>query len=285
MGHDQAKILIVEHGPPTPRNILLTVAYQGGAYAGWQIQPRDPTVQGHIHEQLKIMTGHDVRLRSAGRTDAGVHAQGQVANFRTTSDIPIRGFLRGLNTLLPHDISILAAKEVPLAFDARCHNRGKHYRYTIYNQRASSPRHVLNSWHIHRPLDLQAMARAGEHLCGCHHFDAFRSARCQRENTRRTLYRVSVADDGPLVYIDVVGSAFLRNMVRVIAGTLVGVGRGRMDPDAVAQILAGQDRRKAGVTAPPHGLTLLQVYVCDPPVRGEERSAIIEQEREENSHG
>jgi len=276
----------VTEGPPVPRNILLTVAYRGDAYSGWQIQPRDPTVQGAIQEQLIMMTGHDLRLRAAGRTDAGVHALGQVANFRTTSAVPLRGFLRGLNTLLPRDIGIQQAREVSLAFDARRHNRGKHYRYSVLNRRPTAPEHSAMTWHVRRPLDLAAMARAGEHLLGSHPFDAFRSARCDRDNTRRTLYRVSVAREGPLVHIDVQGSAFLRNMVRIIAGTLVDVGRGRTDPDAVAVMLAGRDRRQSGPTAPPQGLCLVRVFTCDPPAPGEpRRTAVVEQEREENAGG
>jgi len=271
-------------GPPTPRNILLTVAYQGTAYSGWQIQPRDPTVQGKIQARLETMTGHALRLRAAGRTDAGVHAAGQVANFRTTSSIPPRGFLRGLNAMLPRDIGIRRVEEVAQAFDARRHNTGKRYRYTLYNERPSSPVHAANSWHVRRPLDLQAMARAGAHLCGRHHFDAFRSARCDRDNTLRTLYRCSVSRVDSLVHIEVEGSAFLRNMVRIIAGTLVDVGRGRMAPDRVAEILAGQDRRLAGPTAPPHGLCLQQVFTCQPPGPGEpRRSAVIESEREDSA--
>ena len=277
---------LVTEGPPTPRNILLTVAYQGAAYAGWQIQPRDPTVQGLIQARLETMTEHALRLRAAGRTDAGVHAEGQVASFRTTSAIPPRGFLRGLNAMLPRDIGIRRVAEVPLAFDARRHNTGKRYRYTLYNERPTSPEHAPTSWHVRRPMDLAAMARAGAHLCGSHHFDAFRSARCDRDNTRRTLYRCSVSHQGPLVHIVVEGSAFLRNMVRIIAGTLVEVGRGRVDPDRVAEILAGKDRRLAGPTAPPHGLCLQEVFTCMPPGPGEpRRSAVIESEREENRGG
>ena len=273
-------------GPPTPRNILLTVAYQGARYSGWQIQPRSPTVQGKIQARLETMTQHALRLRAAGRTDAGVHAAGQVANFRTTSDIPNKGFLRGLNAMLPDDIGIREVREVSLAFDARRHNTGKRYRYSLYNLRPASPIHAPNTWHVRRPLDLLAMAQAGAHLCGRHHFDAFRSARCDRENTLRTLYRVTVAQDGPLVHIDVEGSAFLRNMVRIIAGTLLEAGRGRMDPDAVPGILAGLDRRKAGPTAPPHGLSLMEVFTYDPPRPGEpSRSAVIESEREEKASG
>ena len=272
-------------GPPTPRNIQLVVAYQGAAYAGWQIQPRSPTVQGKIQARLETMCEHALRLRAAGRTDAGVHAQGQVANFRTTSAIPPSGFMRGLNAMLPDDIGIKQVLEVPLAFDARRHNTGKRYRYTLYNARPSSPIHAPSSLHIRYTLDLMAMARAGAHLCGCHHFDAFRSARCDRENTRRTLYRVSVSRDGPLVHIDVEGSAFLRNMVRIIAGTLLDAGKGRLDPDDVPGLLASRDRRNAGITAPPHGLTLVEVFTCEPFRRGESRHRAIIQSEQEGRDG
>lgn len=243
------------------RNLRLTIAYDGSAYAGWQIQPNAPTVQGAIEERLRAMTQAPTRLRAAGRTDAGVHAEGQVANFLTESTIPQRGFQRGLNALLPPDLAILAVDEVPLEFDARRCNRGKHYRYAIWNQRTPSPTLRGRSLHLHRPLDLVAMAEAARHLVGTHDFAGFRAADCERLTTVRTLYRVSVSGEGPLVTIDVEGTAFLRNMVRILAGTLLAVGQGDRAPDTIPALLAARDRTAAGVTLPAHGLTLVRVFL------------------------
>ncbi len=242
------------------RNLRLVIAYQGTAYCGWQIQPSVPTVQGVIEEELRLMTQQPCRLRAAGRTDAGVHALGQVANFLTESNIPLQGFFRGLNALLPPDISILAIDEVPLELDARRHNRGKHYRYSIWNCRSPAPRFAATSYHLHRPLDLSAMALASRLLVGTHDFSSFRSASCERESTIRTIYRCTVSREGDLIQIDVEGTAFLKNMVRIMAGTLIEVAQHSRDPQSVLELFYAQDRRQAGITAPAHGLCLMRVF-------------------------
>ncbi len=243
------------------RNLRLTIAYDGGAYAGWQLQANAPTVQGAIEERLREMTRAHVRLRAAGRTDAGVHAEGQVASFLTESTIPLRGFQRGLNALLPADIAILSVEEAALDFDPRHGNLGKHYRYAIWNQRTPSPSLAGRSLHLHRALDLEAMARAARHLVGTHDFAGFRAADCERLTTVRTLYRLTIGSEGALVTIDVEGTAFLRNMVRILAGTLLAVGQGDRDPDSIPALLASRDRTAAGVTLPAHGLTLVRVFL------------------------
>jgi tRNA pseudouridine38-40 synthase len=243
------------------RNIRLVIAYQGTAYAGWQIQPVDPTVQGVIEARLQQMTQQPCRLRAAGRTDAGVHAAGQLANFRTESTISLRSFHRGLNALLPDDIAILSVEEVPLEFDSRRHNLGKRYRYSIWNQRTPSAELAARTLHLHRPLDLPSMARAARLLVGVHDFIAFRAADCERKTTVRTLYRVTLSDERPLIHIDVDGTAFLKNMVRIIAGTLVEVGRGDRDSQSIAELLRSGRRPQAGVTLPPHGLCLMRVFL------------------------
>jgi tRNA pseudouridine38-40 synthase len=245
------------------RNIRLIIAYQGTNYGGWQIQPDVPTVQGVIEDRLQSMTQKHCRLRVAGRTDAGVHAQGQLANFFTDSKISVDGFFRGLNALLPRDISILAVDEVPMEFDSRRHNEGKHYRYTIWNQRAPSTNHASWSYHLYRPLDLQAMASAARLFVGTHDFVAFSAACCDRENTVRTLYRCTISSVPPLIHIDVEGTAFLRNMVRIIAGTIVDVGQGERAPGSISDLLQSGNRTQAGMTLPAHGLCLMRVFAQD----------------------
>ena len=246
---------------PQLRNIRLTVAYEGTYYCGWQIQPVAPTVQGVIERFLARMTQTPVRIRAAGRTDAGVHAQGQVASFKTESNITVRQFLRGLNSMLPEDIGVLKVEQVGPQFDARRTNHGKHYRYTLLNSRIPVPHRAPFSLRVFRPLDLTAMATAAQHLVGTHEFDAFRSADCERETTLRTIYRCTVAQEGPFVHIDVDGSAFLRNMVRIIAGTLLEVGKGRRDAGSLSTLLASRDRTRAGMTLPPHGLCMMKVFL------------------------
>jgi tRNA pseudouridine38-40 synthase len=241
----------------------LTLEYDGTEFAGWQRQaPPARTVQQVVEEAIARMTGVLPTLRGAGRTDAGVHARAQVANFHTTSGIPVDGFRRGLNATLPRDVAVVALAEADAGFDARRSARGKHYRYRIWNRESRSPLHERMSWHIHRRLDDGAMRRAAPALLGEHDFSAFRAADCDRRNPVRALRRLEVGrdPDGDLVTIDAEATAFLKHMVRVIAGTLVEVGLGVRDPGEMATVLAGRDRTRAGRTAPAHGLVLCEVY-------------------------
>ncbi|MCC6748044.1 MAG: tRNA pseudouridine(38-40) synthase TruA [Deltaproteobacteria bacterium] len=249
--------------PPDPpeRNLLLVVAYDGTDYAGWQYQPNRPTVQGAIEARLAELTRSFARLRVAGRTDAGVHAEGQLACVRTRSRISCEGLRRGLNALLPKDISIRDVREVGLDFNPRHHNQGKHYRYTIWRARELSMLHHRRSHHLFRPLDLVAMAQAGRLLVGTHDFAAFRAADCDRPTTVRTLFRCTVNDEGPLLHLDVEGTAFLKNMVRIVAGTLVDIGAGRMPVARIEELFASGDRTRAGATLPPHGLSMVRVLL------------------------
>lgn len=252
-----------EERPAPRRNVLFTIAYLGGAYSGWQIQPVSPTVQGTLERLLEQITGgRRCRIRAAGRTDAGVHAEAQVANLLTDSEVPLRGFIRGLNTKLPADIAIRAIQEAPLAFDARVHNYGKRYCYSIHNRRPPVPVLMATSYHLHRPLALPPMAAAARLLVGTHDFEAFRSANCGRETTVRTVHRctVSVQEGTGLIQIRVDGTAFLKNMVRIIAGTLIEVGKGVRSVESVGELLLRGDRTQAGFTAPPHGLCLERVF-------------------------
>jgi tRNA pseudouridine38-40 synthase len=243
------------------RNLRFVIAYRGAGYNGWQVQPGVPTVQGTIESRLEQMTERPCRLRAAGRTDAGVHAAGQVANWLTPSTLSTMAFFRGLNALLPDDISVLSVTEVPLDFDARRHNQGKAYRYSIWNSPAPNPRLAPVSFHAHRPLDLQAMAAAARHFVGTHDFAAFRAASCERETTVRTVFRCTLSQEGSLIQIDVEGTAFLKNMVRIMVGTLIEVGRAKREAASLLGLLQEPDRSQAGMTAPAHGLTLRRVFL------------------------
>ncbi|PID39146.1 MAG: tRNA pseudouridine(38-40) synthase TruA [Proteobacteria bacterium] len=243
------------------RNLRLVVAYDGSTYCGWQRQPRVPTVQGTIEAALAQLTQAPVSLRGAGRTDAGVHAEGQVANFYSDSALSSHRLLKGLNALLPAPIAVRSVEDVSLDFDARRDNEGKHYRYQLYRPQHRDTERVRRAWHVFGELDLEAMARAGQALVGRHDFAAFRAADCERETTVRTLYRVGLRQRGELLLIDVEGTAFLKNMVRIIAGTLVDIGRGRLPEGRAHELLASGDRTAGGVTAPAAGLTLQRVYL------------------------
>ena len=215
-----------------------------------------------LEEKLIEMTREaGLRVVGAGRTDAGVHALGQVAAFRTQTRIPTLGFLRGLNSLLPRDIAILACDEVAPDFDPRRSARGKLYRYRILNRPARSALRGRFVWHLPAPpLSVAAMAAAAAPLYGRHDFAAFRAADCERQTTIRTLSRLDVAPHGDEIVIDVAGDAFLKNMVRIIVGTLVAAGRGELSPADVARIRDQRDRTRAGMTAPAHGLYLVEVF-------------------------
>jgi len=245
--------------PPAPRTLRIVVEYDGTGLSGWQRQDGQPTVQGWLEQAFKSMTGQDVVVRGAGRTDAGVHAEGQVASVEVSSRIPTLGFLRGLNTFLPPEIAVLDVADMPAGFNARHDARGKIYRYQVWNHPVRSPRFARHAWHVYDPLDTHAMRQAATVLLGQHDFRGFRSSDCDRTNTVRILRRFDVRRDGALVSIEVEGTAFLRNMVRILAGTLVAVGKGKLTVHDVAALLESGDRTQAGVTAPACGLTLVKV--------------------------
>lgn len=241
------------------RTIKLTIEYDGTAYAGWQIQPNGLAVQQVMEGALRELLGEEVRLRSSGRTDAGVHAMGMVAAFRTTRTVPLKAFVDGTNRFLPEDIAVLDAVEVPSRFRPIGDALAKQYRYTIYNAPVRSPLRRLSSWHLREPLDLAAMREAAAHLAGRHDFAAFRASNCSARTTVRRIDSVEIRQEGQNVIIDVTGEGFLKNMVRVMAGTLADVGRGRFVPEHVSSLLLNPDRKKAGVTAPACGLCLIRV--------------------------
>ena len=245
---------------PLPlRTLRLVVEYDGTGLAGWQRQDGQPTVQGWLEDAFRSMTKQDVVVRGAGRTDAGVHADGQVASVEIASRIPALGFLRGMNAFLPPAIAVLELADVRPGFNARFDARGKIYRYQVWNHPIRSPRFVRRAWHVYDTLDMHAMREAADVLVGEHDFRAFRSADCDRKNTIRIIRRFDLRRDGAMVSMEVEGTAFLRNMVRILAGTLVAVGRGRMTAADVAAVMAAGDRTQAGMTAPAHGLSLVKV--------------------------
>jgi tRNA pseudouridine38-40 synthase len=246
--------------PSSPlRNLRLVIEYDGTDFSGWQRQDGQRTVQGCLEQAVQIMTGQAAVVRGAGRTDAGVHAAGQVANFVTAARIPTGGFLRGLNANLPPDVAVLEVADVAETFDARRAARGKLYRYQVWNHLVRAPLYRRTSWHCRAPLDVHAMREAATVFIGERDFAAFRAADCERKTTVRLLRQLEVRHQGALITFDVEGTAFLKNMVRILVGTLVEVGRGKFTRDDLLRIQAAGDRTKAGMTAPAAGLTLIRV--------------------------
>ena len=242
------------------RHIRLLLEYDGTDLCGWQRQPNGPTVQQHVEEALAKLLAHEVTIVGASRTDAGVHARGQVASFRTERPIPLVGIRRGLNTLLPDAIAVRDAAEASDEFHPRFSATGKHYRYSILARADRSPRLRARAWHVAERLALPAMQQAADALVGEHDFSAFRAAGCTAATAMRRVDAIAITRTEPDVLdIDVRGNAFLRQMVRIIAGTLVEVGLGKRTPAEVAEILASRDRTRAGQTAPAHGLELVAV--------------------------
>jgi tRNA pseudouridine38-40 synthase len=241
------------------RNLKITIEYEGTRYHGWQIQPNGVSIQEKIEETLERLTGMRPKVIAAGRTDAGVHAQGQVAHFKTESRLECPELQRGLNALLPDDIVVREVHEVPPDFHARYSARGKTYRYVILNRSFGSAFERGRCWHIAYPLNLAAMREAAAFLLGKKDFSAFQASDCVAKHPHREIRRLEIEVDGDRLTIFVSGDAFLKHMVRNIIGTLVEVGRGKMDRSEVKRILDSGDRRQAGPTAPASGLFLVSV--------------------------
>ncbi len=248
------------------RHIRLRVEYDGTGLCGWQRQDNGPTVQGHLEAALAKLLQHDVAVVGASRTDAGVHARGQVASFHTERAVPLHGIRRGLNSMLPDQIAVAEAIDAPDDFHPRFSATGKHYRYLLLTRDARDPRWRDRAWHHPAALDRDAMQAAAAALIGEHDFAAFRAAGCTANRTVRRIDRIDLVElagdlPGPssVLAVDVRGNAFLRNMVRILVGTLVEVGRGRRPAAQVAEILGSKDRTRAGITAPAHGLELVEV--------------------------
>ena len=240
-------------------NIKLTIQYDGTNYCGWQSQKNGVAIQNVIEKALKKVVGESVKLIGSGRTDSGVHAKGQVANFKTKSKLPLDNIKKALNRNLPEDIVISSAREVSSDFHARYNSRTKLYRYTFTNKNPISP--FLRNYAAKIPykLDLGLMRKEAEVLVGRHNFSAFQGARSKRVDTTRSIKKISIKTSSRYIYIDIVSEGFLYNMARNIAGTLIEIGRGYFKPGSMKKILDSKDRKKAGPTAPAKGLSLIKV--------------------------
>ncbi len=241
------------------RNLRLIIEYDGTNYHGWQRQKEALTIQGEIEDTIHSISGERVKLVSSGRTDTGVHALGQVANFHTKSSLDAISWQRALNSRLPHDISIKKADFVPLEFHSRYSAKSKVYRYVILDQSLPSVFYRNYAWHIYYPLNIKKMRRGMEYLKGTHDFSSFQASSCTSKNPVRTIKYIEIEKRMNFITIIIEADGFLHHMVRNIIGTLIEVGRGKIEPKDIKRILELKDRKKAGPTAPPQGLYLVEV--------------------------
>ena len=242
------------------RNLKMIMEYEGTNYHGFQRQINKITVQEVLEEKLAFLMEEDIKVNSSGRTDAGVHAKGLVVNFLTNSTIPVEKLPLALNSMLPPDIAVREAQEVPLEFHARYSAKSKTYNYNILNSRVPSPFLRNYAYFFPRPLDIDQMRVGAAYLVGEHDFAAFRSIGSSVKTTVRHIYRLEIREkEGQLLEIEVEANGFLYNMVRIIVGTLVEVGVGKITPQQVADILQSKERSRAGQTAPAKGLFLKEV--------------------------
>lgn len=243
------------------KNFRLTIEYDGTRYHGWQVQPNGPSIQQEIESAIETMTQNKIRLLASGRTDAGVHALGQVANFTCHTSISPAAFQKGLNSILPDDIVIRHTVLVPSQFHARYDAKGKLYRYHILNHSIPSAIDRRYTWWIRSPLDLEAMREAAAIIIGEHDFKAFEGAGSPRSHTIRKVVKADFTRrPTDRITFDIQANGFLRYMVRNIVGTLVDVGLNKKSPAQVKQILDAKDRSLASATAPANGLFLVEVY-------------------------
>lgn len=242
------------------RNIKLTIEYDGTHYQGWQVQPKGPTVQGVVEEKLALLAKEPVHLIGSGRTDAGVHAFGQVAHFKTKNQMDVRSIQKALNSLLPPDIVIQEVEEVTEAFHARKQSKSKIYEYRILNRKIRSAFHRGFAWHIPQRLDFAEMKKATQKVVGEHDFSSFRSVGSPTRTAVRKVIRAEwrKGRDG-LLRFEIEANGFLKQMVRAIVGTLVEVGKGKISSEDFQKILNAKKRERAGPTAPAHGLFLIEV--------------------------
>lgn len=239
----------------------ITLAYDGTDFSGWQAQPGRRTVQGSLQSAWQQITGSESRMTAASRTDAGVHAEGQVVGIESTTHLASNVLVRALNANLPADMVVCEVEESPAGFHAAHDARGKRYRYRVRNSRVRPLFERKYVWHVPRILDAERMLESAQCLVGTHDFASFQSAGSPRESTVRTIHAVEVQALGnDQITIDVEGDGFLYNMVRIIVGSLVEVGAGTRELEWLADAMTARDRRVAGKTAPPEGLCLVRVF-------------------------
>ncbi len=248
------------------RNIKIVLEYDGAPFSGFQRQPGRLTVQSELEKAIGKLFGKKIKIRSAsGRTDAGVHARGQVVNFVVESQIPIERIRRGLNYYLPPAISVVEAEEMPADFHARFDARSKVYEYAVWNAPWRSPLNAARAYHVREKLDLSRMRAGAKFLTGRHDFRAFCASDTKNEegkkdrNTKRTLYRFDVEKRNRLIRITAEADGFLYHMMRNLAGILIELGRGKRSLEDLRSVLKSKDRRQGAMTAPAHGLTLVRV--------------------------
>ena len=242
------------------RRIRLTVAYDGTDYCGWQVQPNGITVEEVLNKAVSKLTGEDIHVIGASRTDSGVHALGNVAVFDTRSSIPPERMAYALNQRLPEDIVIVKSEEVPAEWHPRYRDDiTKTYEYHIYNARVPDPLKRRTCAFVSFPMDIEKMREAAAYIVGEHDFASFCNIHTDVEDTVRTVNRIAIWQDGAEIVMEIEGNGFLYNMVRIIAGTLIRVGRGFYEPEKVKEILETKKRTEAGITAPPQGLVLKEI--------------------------
>ena len=249
---------------PTLRNICLTVSYQGSAYLGWQSQLHGPTIESELKKALTKICHEEIKIKAAGRTDRGVHALAQVCNFKTHTQITPYRLTTGINAYLPDDIVVQHVEEKSLEFNARYDSKSKIYKYRIYQAKQPLPSLLDRAWHLRMPLDTAAMRNACEELIGERDFESFRSVHCDATHAIRRMIKIEIEEKpltwGKEIILSFHATAYCRHMCRILAGTLVEVGQGKRDRSTIKELLACRDRSQAGITAPPHGLTLIRVF-------------------------
>ena len=236
------------------------IEYDGTNYYGWQKQNDKVTIQGTLEEAVRNLTKEENEVIGCSRTDSGVHARGFVASFKTESTVPPHKFREAINYRLPDDIVVLSSEEVSEDFHPRYLAKGKTYEYTIYNNLVPTALNRAFSYHYKYPLDIESMKEACNFFKGTHDFKAFRSEGSSVKTTVRTIYDLNIKTEGDFIKISVSGDGFLYNMVRIIVGTLINVGRGKIAPHDIEKIIAGKDRKEAGDCVPAKGLKLVEVY-------------------------
>lgn len=245
------------------RNIKLTIAYDGFDYCGWQTQPNKPTIQGTIESAIERLTNQKIQITGASRTDSGVSALGQTANFIIDSPIPTANFKNALNNILPDEIAIIDTQEVLDDFNSRFDAESKEYQYTIYTGKNKPVMNCRHCWFYPYNLDVEAMSEAAKLLIGTKDFKAFASAGDERDNTIRTVFDCHLNCIDQTITFTICGNGFLYNMVRNIVGTLTEIGKGKWQPNYINDIIQSKDRSKAGILAPAQGLCLMSIkYSC-----------------------